>query len=121
MDKLELHSYAVSLISHGGARGRPGAIIHARSGTAAGPAADVYLRFYRPDVVPPSNRRVVGEDGKLMLVVAYPYEQLAAAVDLLRHEKPVYFSFDERRETGYLATGDEPVGEGEQDADFGRA
>ena len=42
-------------------------------------------------------------------------------MDLLRNEKPIYFSYSEKSKVGYIRTGKEPVGEGEDDADFVRA
>jgi len=39
-------------------------------------------------------------------------------LDILRNEKPIYFSFSEKSKLGYLRTGKEPIGEGENDADF---
>ena len=34
-------------------------------------------------------------------------------IDLLRNEKPIYFSYSETSNLGFLRTGKEPVGEGE--------
>ena len=43
----------------------------------------------------------------------YPY-----ILDILRNEKPIYFSYSDKSKLGYIRTGKEPVGEGENDADF---
>jgi hypothetical protein len=39
-------------------------------------------------------------------------------IDILRNEKPIYFSYSEKSKLGYIRTGKEPIGEGENDADF---
>jgi hypothetical protein len=36
-------------------------------------------------------------------------------LDILRNEKPIYFSFSQKSKLGYIHTGKEPVGEGEID------
>ena len=42
----------------------------------------------------------------------------AHVIDLLRNEKPIYFSFSDVSKLGFIRTGKEPVGEGDGDADF---
>jgi hypothetical protein len=39
-------------------------------------------------------------------------------IDLLRNEKPIYFSYSNTSKLGYIRTGKEPIGEGNNDADF---
>ena len=119
MEKYELESYAVSVISEGDQEAlRPVAIIHARTSLKAPVVAQVYLRYYRTGVELPANSCVENEDGSRMFMVSFPYEHFAAAVDLLRNETPMFFMYNKKRKTAYLATSDEPVGEGEKDADF---
>jgi hypothetical protein len=119
MEKYELESYAVSLISEGDPQAvRPVAIIHASTASKALAGAQIYLRYYRAGAELPANSRVENEDGSRLFMVSFAYDQFAAAVDLLRNEAPMFFMYNERRKTGYLATSDEPVGEGEKDADF---
>jgi hypothetical protein len=121
MEKYELESYAVSLMAEGDAHAlRPVAIIHARTASKALVPAQVYLRFYRSGVELPANSRVENEDGSRMFMVSFPFEQLTVSIDLLRNESPMFFMYNAKRKTGYLATSDEPVGEGETDADFSR-
>jgi hypothetical protein len=117
IESYELVSYAVSLASSGGGGAlRPAATIHARGRTEAGAPVEVYLRYYLEPELPPASR-LVGEDGARTYMVSYFYGQLPDAVDLLRYEKPMFFSFNDKSNVGYLATSDEPVGEGDVDAD----
>ena len=66
----------------------------------------------------PANSQVVQKGGSRMYMIGFRLDTLDAAVDLLRNEKPIFFRFDDKSATGSLATTDEPVGEGEHDADF---
>lgn len=43
----------------------------------------------------------------------YPMSMYGHVIDILRNEKPIYFSYSEKTKLGYLRTGKEPVGEGE--------
>jgi hypothetical protein len=114
IDSYELSSYAVSLASERN-KLRPAATIHARAVPAAGDV-QIYMRFYRcSEAELPKNSRVEGE-GSRMYMVSFVFDQLAPAVDILRNEKPIFFSFNDKSATAYLATSDEPVGEGEFDA-----
>lgn len=45
--------------------------------------------------------------------VYYHVRDWEAIVDLLRHEKPVYFNFNDVNNSAQIYTGSEPVGEGE--------
>ncbi len=109
MDMIEKHevvTYAVSLIA---AKRGPAATIHACDSAGT---THIYLRFYRAGYARPDNTRIEAEDGSLMYLVSYRYEQLAAAVDLLRYEKPMFFVFNQKSRVGSLATDEEPTGEG---------
>jgi hypothetical protein len=122
IETFELDTYAVSLITGEAERkpeAGPAAIIHGRTAREGAGGCAVYMRFYRPGAVLPPNTRVVNQDDSRLFMVSYLYDQLRHAIDLLRNEKPVYFKFNPRSNTGHLATSDEPVGEGEHDADFG--
>jgi len=45
----------------------------------------------------------------------------ANIIDLLRNEKPIYFSYSQKSKVGFVRTGKEPIGEGDNDADFDRS
>ena len=53
-----------------------------------------------------------------LVYLRYPMSMYANIIDILRNEKPVYFSYSEKTNLGYIRTGKEPIGEGENDADF---
>ena len=53
-----------------------------------------------------------------LVYLRYPISMYANILDLMRNEKPIYFSFSEKSKLGYIRTGKEPIGEGEDDADF---
>ncbi len=118
IERYELASYAVSLIAGEAEREptmRPAATIHGRPKPGESEAeVAIYFRFYRPEAPVPPNSRTENDDGSRLYMVSYRYDQLASAVDLLRNEKPIFFQYDVEAETGYLATTDEPVGEGER-------
>ena len=115
MKSYELASYAVSLIAGVAEReaaARPVATIHIRPRGKKYKNVNVYLRFYRNEAPVPVNRCIGDED--LTYMVAYRFDQLANAVDLLRNERPVFFRYDLDSQTGYLATADGPVGESDR-------
>ncbi len=119
IESYELASYAVSLIAGEAEREptmRPAATIHGRPkpGQSESEVA-IYLRFYRSAAPVPPNSRSENADGSRLYMLSYRYDQLANAIDILRNEKPIFFKYDEEAATGYLATTDEPVGEGERD------
>jgi hypothetical protein len=114
IDNHEIATYSVSLVSRADDTAVPVAVIHAR--TDGTPSHDVYLRYYAGSQRPPNRKVVTGET--IMYMVSCRYDQLAPAVDLLRNEKPMFFKYDEDAAAAHLATSDEPVGEGETDADF---
>ena len=53
-----------------------------------------------------------------LVYLRYPISMYPNILDLMRNEKPIYFSFSDKSKLGYIRTGKEPIGEGENDADF---
>ncbi len=53
-----------------------------------------------------------------LVYLRYPLSMYANILDILRNEKPIFFSYSEKSHLGYIRTGKEPIGEGENDADF---
>jgi len=53
-----------------------------------------------------------------LVYLRFPVSMYANIIDILRNEKPIYFSFSDKSKLGYIRTGKEPIGEGENDADF---
>jgi len=53
-----------------------------------------------------------------LVYLRYPMSMYPNIIDLLRNEKPIYFSYSHKSNMGYVRTGKEPVGEGDNDADF---
>lgn len=73
------------------------------------------VTFYPDNKALPENHY----DAKSKLVyLRYPMSAYPNIIDLLRHEKPIYFSYSLNSKTGFVRTGKEPVGEGLNDADF---
>lgn len=50
-----------------------------------------------------------------LVYLRYPLSMYGHILDILRNEKPIYFSFSEKTLLGYIRTGKEPVGEGEME------
>ncbi|WKK64550.1 hypothetical protein [Lutimonas zeaxanthinifaciens] len=71
--------------------------------------------FYPDNKTLPENYHDVNSK---LVYLRYPVSMYANVVDLLRNEKPIYFSYSEKSKLGYIRTGKEPIGEGENDADF---
>lgn len=72
-----------------------------------------FLRFYVPEHPPDPNefRSDLG-----FPLISYPVAALQAVVDILRNEKPVFFTWFDYRPTrcfGAVSTSREPAGEGE--------
>jgi hypothetical protein len=63
--------------------------------------------FYRDGSALPENRNKGGRVG-----LVYPWSRFSAVLDVLRNEKPVFFGFIMSTKVGYVATQEEPVGEG---------
>ena len=53
-----------------------------------------------------------------LVYLRYPMSMYPNVIDLLRNEKPIYFSYSESLKMGHIRTGKEPIGEGSDDADF---
>ena len=71
--------------------------------------------FYPDKIKLPENHHDVNSK---LVYLRYPMSMYANVIDLLRNEKPIYFSYSEKSKLGYIRTGKEPIGEGENDADF---
>ncbi len=63
--------------------------------------------FYREGAALPVNRYKGGRVG-----LVYPWSRFGSILDVLRNEKPVFFGFIMSTKVGYVATREEPVGEG---------
>ena len=75
----------------------------------------VQINFY------PDNKKVPENfyDKRNKLVyLRYNMSMYPNVIDLLRNEKPIYFSYSDNLKMGHLRTGKEPIGEGPNDADF---
>lgn len=72
-----------------------------------------FLYFVPDGVALGVNRKRPGQD---IFDVYYSMPAWSQCVDLLRNEKPAYFSFDDSNNTAVITTTDEPVGEGEGSA-----
>ena len=73
------------------------------------------INFYPDSKTLPENYY----DVKFKLVyLRYRLSMYPNIIDLLRNEKPIYFSYSQKSKVGYVRTGKEPVGEGNNDADF---
>lgn len=77
-------------------------------GTTKPVAAAAY--FYRNPARMPATDEMTGPDGFISL--HYPLEDFPAVLDLLRNEKPVDVRYSTNAKMGWLATREEPVGEG---------
>lgn len=104
-----IDKYSVSTIS----AGNPNGFFATMSLFAAGGTCLAFLRFYEAGatMAPNEFRADLGYP-----LLSFPASSLAPTVDVLRNEKPVYFTwFDYRpaRCFGAVGTSREPVGEGE--------
>lgn len=75
------------------------------------------MNFYPDNKNLPENYYDVNSK---LVYLRYRFSMYPNVIDLLRNEKPIYFSFSQKSNVGYLRTGKEPIGEGENDADFER-
>ncbi len=48
-----------------------------------------------------------------LIYLRYPMSMYGHILDILRNEKPIYFSYSDTSKLGFIRTGKEPVGEGE--------
>jgi hypothetical protein len=69
-----------------------------------------FLYFVPDGVALGTNKKRAGQN---VFDVYYSMTTWSQYVDLLRHEKPVYFYYDDSNNTAVIKTSDEPVGEGE--------
>ena len=53
-----------------------------------------------------------------LVYLRYPISMYPNIIDILRNEKPIYFSYSLNLNMGFIRTGKEPIGEGDNDADF---
>ena len=53
-----------------------------------------------------------------LVYLRYPMSMYPNIIDILRNEKPIYFSYSINLNMGHIRTGKEPIGEGDNDADF---
>ena len=74
----------------------------------------VQVNFY-PDGKVPENHY---DKRNKLVYLRYPISMYYNIIDLLRNEKPIYFSYNPDLKLGYVRTGKEPIGEGSEDADF---
>jgi hypothetical protein len=63
--------------------------------------------FYQDGSILPENRYKGGRVG-----LVYPWSKFSAILDMLRNEKPLYYGFIMSTKVGYIASQEEPVGEG---------
>lgn len=71
--------------------------------------------FYPDGMSLPENYHDVNSK---LVYLRYHVSMYANIIDILRNEKPIYFSFSDKSKLGYIRTGKEPIGEGENDMDF---
>lgn len=71
--------------------------------------------FYRDNKSLPENYHDVNSK---LVYLKYPLSMYPKIIDILRNEKPIYFSYSDKSKLGYFRTGKELIGEGESDADF---
>jgi hypothetical protein len=70
-----------------------------------------FLNFRHPAAQPIANHRNARGVPELFA----PPEQYLGVIDLLRHERPVWFTLYDDPLQGWLSTGPEPAGGGEDD------
>ena len=75
------------------------------------------INFYRDDKKPPENYYDVNNK---LVYMRYRLSMYPPIIALLRTEQTIYFSYSQKSKVGYVRTGKEPVGEGDNDADFER-
>jgi len=75
----------------------------------------VQINFYPDGKALPENHY---DKRNKLVYLRYPMSMYPNVIDLLRNEKPIYFSYTENLKTGFVRTGKEPIGEGDNDADF---
>ncbi len=106
----EIKKYSVSAISDA----EPNQLAAAVLLFDAGGKIIAFLRFYAAGAVLPANefRTDLGYP-----LVSYPASALGSVVDLLRNEKPIYFTWHDYQPVrcfGAVGTSREPIGDGER-------
>ena len=71
-----------------------------------------FLNFRHEEAVPATNKR----NGRNVPELHVPPEQYSGVIDMLRHEKPIWFTLYEEPLKGWLSTSAEPVGSDEVSA-----
>ncbi len=66
--------------------------------------------FYPDNKSIPENYHDVNSK---LVYLRYPMSMYGHILDILRNEKPIYYSYSESSKLGFIRTGKEPVGEGE--------
>ncbi len=51
-----------------------------------------------------------------LVYLHYPISMYSDIIDILRNEKPIYFTYSDPTTLGFIRTGKEPIGEGEIEA-----
>jgi hypothetical protein len=73
----------------------------------------VIMRFWKEGTPTPENTTTDISSGDKRYYLGLRYHEFARVVDLLRNEKPIWYSFQEERKWGSVRTTSEPVGEEE--------
>ena len=73
------------------------------------------INFYPDSKSIPANNY---DKRNKLVYLRYPMSMYSSILDILRNEKPIYFSYNINLNLGHVRTGKEPIGEGEYDADF---
>jgi hypothetical protein len=73
----------------------------------------VIMRFWKEGTPTPENTTTDISSGDKRYYLGFRYHEFARVVDLLRNEKPIWYSFQEERKWGSVRTTSEPVGEEE--------
>lgn len=66
--------------------------------------------FYPDNKSMPENYHDINSK---LIYLRYPMSMYGHVLDLLRNEKPIFFSYSNVSKLGFIRTGKEPVGEGE--------
>ena len=78
------------------------AIINCYNDTQLTPVMTAYF-YHQGYFIPPNSKHVD------RIHLRYSISEYEHFLDLLRHEKPVFFYFNEHTKVGYIRTGQEPV------------
>jgi hypothetical protein len=106
----QITNYSVSVFSNA----EPGQVSAAVLLFDSAGKAVAFLRFYPPGAATPANE--FRKDLEYALV-SYPQASLSAVLDVLRNEKPLFFTWHDHlpeRCYGAVGTSREPIGEGHE-------